>query len=637
MNIQLIAEQIGRIHLTLKTTDAFEVYGGTWLGSFEVSQTGTAQWTLTVREKEVAAAPLRDYKVYARQLATGREWEVLSGKILVAARTAAVPADKLAPVEYFATVPVVDHDVDAVGSTIVQGIPGPQGPKGDPGPPGEGGMTEEERATLSGAAQRDAANTFTASNTFTGEVDMSTAQVTPPEGWNVEGVTAEQVQSVVPMAFGEYTTAPSLVGSGAIVMGDGATSAEDSYSHVNDSVVIGKGAKHVGQNDVVIGKNAKNTSIHSVAIGAESNGGYGAVSIGHNSKGSNQACVAVGANVSTSGKFDTAVGGNAATEKAYSVALGYRANTKKDASLAIGAVFTETTDSGNVTHTCTTEGTGSITIGAGANTLNNGSTESSNSITIGCKASNKGADAVVLGASAKNESNGNFGVEGNVLIGAHTSVGGSLNRDKAVVVGCNAAGRASDVSIGYKAGGGFSAVCVGAQASSWEESVTIGQSAKSTAARSVAIGKSSKTASAFSVAIGTYATVSDYGAVVFRSRAEDGTYTQLYFSGANTPLANTYHDGAPMLGYVTKDSAGNIVAAGTRSLIDLLTDNSTFEPASLDENGEWVMPKVFHPSDLDMTQDEPSEPEEYTPLPMWPIVEPEVPEDLPPHAEIEKS
>lgn len=76
------------------------------------------------------------------------------------------------------------------------------------------------------------------------------------------------------------------------------------------------------------------------------------------------------------------------------------------------------------------------------------------------------------------------------------------------------------------------------------------------------------------------------GTTVIRSTAEDGTYTQLYFSGANTPLANTYHDGAPMLGYVTKDNSGNIVAAGTRSLIDLLTDNSTFAPASVDENGE---------------------------------------------------
>ena len=56
-----------------------------------------------------------------------------------------------------------------------------------------------------------------------------------------------------------------------------------------------------------------------------------------------------------------------------------------------------------------------------------------------------------------------------------------------------------------------------------------------------------------------------------------------------------------------------------------------------DDHGEWVMPKVFHPSDLDLPTEEPSEPEEYQPLPVWPIVEPEVPEDLPPHGEIAKS
>ena len=136
------------------------------------------------------------------------------------------------------------------------------------------------------------------------------------------------------------------------------------------------------------------------------------------------------------------------------------------------------------------------------------------------------------------------------------------------------------------------------------------------------------------MSLGYGATVSDYGATVIRSTASDGTYTQLYFSGANTPLANTYENGAPMLGYVTKDSAGNVVAAGTRSLIELLTNNSTFAPASLDENGEWVMPKVFHPSDLDMPTEEPQEPEEYQPLPVYPIVEPEI---LPPHGEIENS
>lgn len=192
MNIQLIAEQIGRIHLTLETTEAFEVYGGTWLGSFEVSQTGTAQWSLTVREQVVAAAPLRDYKVYARQLATGREWEVLSGKILVSARTAAVPADKLAPVEYFVTVPVIDHDVDAVGSTIMTGIPGPAGPQGPQGEPGPQGPQGPEGPQGPQGIQGE-------------KGDPGQAEI-----------TAEQVQAVVPIKW-DYTSV--TLGEGASYSG----------------------------------------------------------------------------------------------------------------------------------------------------------------------------------------------------------------------------------------------------------------------------------------------------------------------------------------------------------------------------------------------------------------------------------
>lgn len=46
--------------------------------------------------------------------------------------------------------------------------------------------------------------------------------------------------------------------------------------------------------------------------------------------------------------------------------------------------------------------------------------------------------------------------------------------------------------------------------------------------------------------------------------------------------------------------------------------------AQIDANGEWVQPTVFHPSDLDLPpQEEPSE-EEYTPMPVYPIVEPEI-------------
>lgn len=113
----------------------------------------------------------------------------------------------------------------------------------------------------------------------------------------------------------------------------------------------------------------------------------------------------------------------------------------------------------------------------------------------------------------------------------------------------------------------------------------------------------------------------------------DGTYTQLYFSGANTPLANTYENGEAMMGYVVRDKSGNIMTdaegnamVGTQKLSVLFPNNrgeNAFTPAMLSMDDGWTPKPMFHPSDLDLPTEEPSEPEEYTPLPVWPIVEPD--------------
>lgn len=532
MNISIVSGQIAKVHVKLETAEPYELYGGTTRGAFSFESDGET-WHVTAREEAVAGVPLCNYDIYARELATGREWVILSGKIVVKPRTASVPADKLHPVEYFVTVPVRNEQVDAAGNVIVQGVPGPKGERGEKGEPGEGGMTDEERALLNGAAQRDADNTFSAGNTFTGEVDMSGASVTPPEGWNVGELTAEAIQKVVPMAWITLGNAKATAsGIASIAVGGGASAA-------TDSTAFGQDARALGLAAVSVGKEAWSSNTRTVTIGAS---------------------------------------------------------------------FHEEIDGQVVWSKCRTEGTGSITIGAGANTLNNGDTESSNSVTIGCKASNQGADSVVIGAQAKGVKAG------------------------AIVIGAGAEGAlyTSSVSIGRQAKSGNSTVSIGSYAiAENSHCVVIGSNSSITSAstlseNTIVIGTSATASAPNAVVLGANAKVGDAGATVIRSTAEDGTYTQLYFSGANTPLANTYHDGAPMLGYVTKDSAGNIVAAGTRSLIDLLTDNSTFQPASLDENGEWVMPRVFHPSDLDLPTEEPTEPEEYQPLPVYPIVEPEI-------------
>lgn len=581
MNIELTSGQIALVHITIEApSNGFELYGGTQKGSFQIDYSGSPdyEWLCTIREADVVGTPLGAFNIYARELTSGREYTILSGKIIVKPRTASVPADKLHPVEYFVTVPVRNEQVDAAGNVIVQGIPGPKGERGENGEPGEGGVTEEERALLMGAAQRDADNTFTAANTFTGAVDMSGASVTPPEGWNVGNLTPEAIQQVAPIAWGvgDTTVAPTAK-SGGIAIG------------YNSSALV-----------------------HGVAIGENAYASSGDTVVGQGARGNTWSCAfGYGAKPDT---YSFAAGIWAEAKGHNTIGIGYYAHGKKATSVTIGSQFTETTDSGNVTHTCTTEGTGSITIGAGANTLNNGSTESSNSITIGCKASNQGADSVVIGASAIGTS------FGNVVIGAAAN-----------------ATSTSAIVLGQKATGYINAAAIGYNAIAQHHSIAIGHYAKTTSLSGLSIGNSS-IASKYGVSLGHYAasnancsiaighqaTVSDYGATVIRSTAEDGTITQLYFSGANTPLANTYEGGEAMMGYVTKDSSGNVVAAGTNKLSALFPNNSGFQPMTMSLDDEWEAPKVFHPSDLDMPQDEPTEPEEYQPLPVYPIVEPEI-------------
>lgn len=69
--------------------------------------------------------------------------------------------------------------------------------------------------------------------------------------------------------------------------------------------------------------------------------------------------------------------------------------------------------------------------------------------------------------------------------------------------------------------------------------------------------------------------------IIFHSTAEDGTYTQLYFAGANTPFANTYEGGEAMMGYVVKNAnTQEIIAAGTQKLSVLFPNNrNAFNPA----------------------------------------------------------
>ena len=339
----------------------------------------------------------------------------------------------------------------------------------------------------------------------------------------------------------------------------------------------------------------------------------------------------VGAKVSTegvcigayakSGWDATAVGYGANANGLYSVAVaGRKVTADKPCSITIGSYLTETTDSGTVTHTCTTEGTGSITIGAGANTLNNGDTESSNSVTIGCKAENKGADSVVIGAQASGAK------AGGVAVGAEAKT----LEAQSIAIGRNSqGGQGFSVAVG----GGAKAVqnsstAIGGHSEASSSGVSVGFGAKGTADNSICLGVSSFSKGKGGIAIGYHAKVADKCAIVLRSFAYGEQYsTNLYFAGANTPLAATYEGGEAMMGYVVRDEqTKEIVAAGTQKLSVLFPNNSGFQPMALSLDDDMTPPTVFHPSDLDMPQEEPTEPEDYQPLPVYPIVEPEIPE-----------
>lgn len=378
------------------------------------------------------------------------------------------------------------------------------------------------------------------SPTVEGMAPIPEVNVRGPQGSDAS-VTAEAVQAVVPLGWNELSTRYGT-----------STSA-------NNSTTIGANSWSINMG---------------VAIGSQNYANDMSVAIGNNIRITNP--------------------------NWYSVAIGHKPKVSAASTITIGGEMSDTTGS----YPCTTEGTGSITIGSGANTLNNGDEESSNSVTIGCKAENKGADSVVIGASAKGQN------AGGVAIGA-----ASISQINGVGIGVYAKAQGTrNIAIGESA------------TTETNNNIALGARSKSAGNNNIAIGYYAAARGTNTISIGVNATVSDLGATVIRSTAEDGTYTQLYFSGANTPLANTYANGEAIMGYVTTDSKGNMVASGFKRLSALFDEGTMTQPAILNEDGEWEQPKVFKPSDVDMEVEEPSEPEEYQPLPVYPIVEPEIPE-----------
>ena len=386
--------------------------------------------------------------------------------------------------------------------------------------------------------------------------------------------------------------------------------------------------------------------------------------------------------------------------------MGNTSEATSSVSITIGSAFEDTSGK----FECTTEGSGSITIGAGANTKNplnpdnktpyknsdGEEVESSYSITIGQKAENHSPQNVVIGANAKatNFTQTIDGVEQTVLTSNSVTIGYDANNtgSDSVVIGAQsvnnhhsnvligASSQSTSIyttAVGFNSEGGYLGVSIGKDSKTATQGVALGSSANAGGQGAVSIGWATKVKAKLATAIGSDAKVSDLGATVIRSTAQDGTYTQLYFSGQNTPLALKYYPtewekkqdvddqgnpkvdengepvmidnkdkptkGQAMMGYVVTKEVTEIVdgkevkkkeilECGTNLLAALFPNHglgdNPFQPTTTAIDGEIIS---FHPSDIDMPIEDTNVnvEEEYKPLPLspiYPIVEPTIDE-----------
>ena len=354
-------------------------------------------------------------------------------------------------------------------------------------------------------------------------------------------------------------------------------------------VLDGNGKQIVSSNSVTIGTGAVCKNLDSVVIGANAKSENGADSV--------QSSVVVGTRARVLGGGGNVAIGTEAKSTALDTSIGYKAAATGGNSVGVGA---NSINNGAQKTTLLGVGTTITNTTAADGTF----TKSENSTVIGFMASASAPNAVVLGSS--------------------TSVKGQ-----------------NTIAIGnYLTAEGRYSVLLGDSASAVSYGTAVGHNTKAEGESSLALGRGAEAKKDKSVAIGFRALANDFGIVVFGSQSDtEGTFaTRLYFAGAGTDLAKQYYNGEGLMGYTVIDKAGEVVACGTRRLSELFPDNSLTQPASLDENGEWVMPKVFHPSDLDLPIGEPTDPEnveinipepepqEYIPLPVYPIVEPEIEE-----------
>lgn len=335
---------------------------------------------------------------------------------------------------------------------------------------------------------------------------------------------------------------------------------------------------------------AATASNYSVCVGTSANAfNHYSVSVGYESHSLGDSSVAIGRSSSANGISSVAIGQKAKTTASYSIAIGREA-TSNDSGVTVISAWN---NSGNAKTQLKIIGKGSTPSTnklGGKSGIEYEEYNSSGTIT------NSGAisfEALVSGGGGggglQNNATGNGSLS---ILGAATtsigsiSVGYSANASQrnAIAVGVEATASSPDttvVGVGATASGRY-ATALGEYASATAASSTaLGIRASASGAGSIALGVSASATAMGSTALGSLANASDNGVMVLSAANDDGTAkTQLYLIGAGSTMSTTYCDGEAGLGFMCKDSSGEIIKRGTIKLSALCTENTdTFEPS----------------------------------------------------------
>lgn len=138
------------------------------------------------------------------------------------------------------------------------------------------------------------------------------------------------------------------------------------------------------------------------------------------------------------------------------------------------------------------------------------------------------------------------------------------------------------------------AVGSGARANAFKMATAVGSGASAAGSGGTAIGHQAKSNAQAASAYGFNTKAEDNGVTVISAWDGEGdpanTQTLLYLIGAGSTLATTYEDGEACMGYVVKDTSGNVSACGTQKLSALFPNNTAWATMALGLDDETPTP-----------------------------------------------